>query len=139
MASLGEDIRSTIVGSTAILAQFAGAAKPHAVEQNSYPENAPDPRIYFRRARQETDRYLDGTAGVTESEWDLEVIGTGDDEVLDLAEVMRGVLDGHRGAFGGRSVQAVFVEDQDDDYFPRGIGDEEGFTVAALRLRIFST
>jgi hypothetical protein len=139
MASLGEDIRSAIVGSTAILAEFAGAAKPHACEQNTYPENPPDPRIYFRRAREETDRFLNGDPMTTESEWDVECIGTGDDTVLDLAAVVKSTFDGHSGTFGARTVQAVFVEDHDDDYIPRGVGSEDGFTVAALRLRIFST
>jgi len=139
MASLGEDIRTTIVGSTAILAEYSTIAKPHACEQNAYPENPPDPRIWFRRAREETLKHMDTTSGPTESEWDVEVIGTDDDTVLDLAEVVRTTLDGYRGAFGSRTVQGVFVSDHDDEYIPRGVADEEGFTVAALRLRIFST
>ncbi len=139
MASLGEDLRTFIVGSTAVVAQFSGVAKPHAVEQNSYPQNPPDPRIWYRRAQEETDRYLDGTPMVSDSVWDVEVIGTGDDTVLDLVDVVRTALDGHSGTVGTRTVQGIFCEDHADEYIPRGVGDEEGFTVAALRLRVFST
>lgn len=144
MASLGEDIRTVITGSTAVAAAStrwnAGAlARVGVVEQNTVREQAPDPRIWFQREREETDWYLDADEGLTESTWNIEVHSSIDSERFAIADAIKSVLDGQYGTFGSRTVQSCFVEDHDDDYVPRGVASEEGVYVAALLATIRCT
>lgn len=143
MASLGEDIRTFILASTGIAGASTALtlARANAVTQNSYPVKPPDPRIWYRRAGSETVRCLGGEAGPKNEEWDLEVIGGDIDEVLAIVPAVKTRFDGYQGAMGSssRTVQAIFVDDHDDDYEPRGVASEEAVNVSALRLTIFTS
>ena len=137
MASIGEDIRTFIIGSTGVATHFAAIAAPAVVEQNTIRQEAPTPRIWYQRdsEREETD--LSGEGGLVESQWNIEVHSTSDDARFDIADALKTRMNGYYGPFGSRTVQGVFIEDHDDDYIPRGIGSEEGFYVAALSARIW--
>ena len=137
MADLGENIRSVIVGSTAVLAEFPGAAAPYAVLQNVEPENPPLPRIFYSRSSGEQDLFLDGDAGLTNETWDIEIISDSVDEAQDIAAAVKTLLHGKRGTFGTQTVQGVFITDHNDDYVPKSPAADEGYCVAALSATIW--
>ena len=143
--SLGEDLRSFLVGSTGIAAASTrwSIAGPGVVEQNTLRQEAPDPRIWFQRAGQETEHLLDTTEGLTSSTWDIEVHSSLDAERFTIADAIKARLDGYQGTLGSTSRSAAsvvaFVEDHDDEYIPRGVASEESLYVAALRAIIMST
>lgn len=137
MADIAENLGTVIVGSTAILAVFPGAATPNAVVQSVEPEYPPHPRIWYGRNGSNEELTLDAAGGLVEHTFDVEVISDDLDECQDIASVVKRYLHGKRGTFGTQTVQGVFVEDQTDDYVPRGLSGEEGLHVAALSVNIW--
>lgn len=138
MASIGENLRTFITASTAISDQFDSITDVGVVEQNTIREDAPSPRIWFQRSQQNEPLDVDGTGGLVESLWDIEVHSeTSADETLDIADVLKTRLHGHQGKLGTQTVQGIFVEDHDDDYLVKGDASENGLHVAALSARIF--
>lgn len=137
MADIAENLRSVIVNSTAILAVMPTAAEPHAVEQSGNPESPDHPRIWYGRSGANEELDLSGTGGLTQQTFDLEVISDDLDQAQDIAAAVKKYLNGKRGTFGSGTVQGVFVNDQSDDYLPRGISDESGLAVAAINITIW--
>ena len=147
MASLGEDLRTCLVGSTLIAAASTrwGLARladvEGVVEQNTIREKAPRPRIWFQRdgERELSDLEADCQAGgLVRSRWALEVHSDVDEERWAIADAIRRRLATIcHSAMGGRIVQLAAVDDQDDDYFPRGLANEDELFVAALAVTIF--
>jgi len=137
MADIGENLRTVIIGSTAIRAVLTNYAQIGAVEQDTYRESPPLPRIWFSRSIQNAEVDLSGTAGLEESSWDIEVQ---DDEIgtaQNIAAVVKKYLNGKYGSFGTQTVQGVFVHDHDDQYVPRSISSEDGIYVAAMSADIW--
>jgi len=139
VASIGEDIRSFIVGSTSIATHFTAISKIGVVEQNKVRQDAPDPRIWFQRDQSNETTDLSGTGGLVESRWNIEVHSNSDDNRFNIMDAVKRRMNGYLGTFGSRSVQGVFIEDHDDDYFPRGVGTEDGLYVAAASAVIWFT
>ncbi len=137
MASIGEDIRTFIVGSTSIATHFPAIGKLGVVEQSAIRQDAPEPRIWFQRDSEHEETDLSGAGGLIESRWNIEVHTDEDDNRFDIADAIKRRMNGYYGAFGSRKVQGVFIEDHDDDYFPRGVGSEDGLYVAALTATIW--
>jgi len=136
MASIGEDLRTHIVNSTACQALFTSIAADGCVEQNTIRQQAPSPRIWYQRGSSEEPVDCAGVGGLVESTWDIECHSDDLDQALDLADAVKRRLNGHFGSFGTGRVMGVFVEDHDDDYIPAGVGSEEGLYVAAISARI---
>lgn len=137
MADLAENLRTVIVGSTAIVAEFGSMAAPYAVIQGWEPQEDTLPRIHFARSSFSEEVDLSGDGGLTEQQFDLEVISDDLDESQDIAHAARKFLNGKRGTFGTQTVQGVFVEDHNDDYIPKGVVSEEAYHVAALAVTIW--
>jgi hypothetical protein len=137
MASIGEDIRSFLIGSTAIATHFSNAAAAGVIEQNTIRESAPSPRIWFQRDEENEEADLSGERGLVESAWNIEVHSTGDDERFNISDAIKRVTHGDQITMGSRKVQSVRTRDHDDDYVPRGIGSEEGVYVSALHATIW--
>jgi len=137
MSDLGENLRTTIIASTAIAAVFPGLADPGAVQQGVEMENPPLPRIWYQRTNEEDDRDLEGGPGLVTSEWTIEVISDDLDEAQEIALAARRYLDCYRGALGTQTVEGIFAGSQTDDYVPGGVAAESGLCVSALALQIF--
>lgn len=137
MADIGENIRSAIIASTAVKAVLTNYAAIGAVEQDTYRQSPPLPRIWFSRSIQNTELDVNGNGGLEQSSWDIEVqsdvIGT----AQNLASVVKSYLNGKMGTFGTQTVQGVFVNDHDDNYIPRSISSEDGIYVAAMSVDIW--
>jgi hypothetical protein len=141
----GENLRTFIVNSTSIASSTywrpKGIGTAEVVEQDSLREHPPDPRIWFSRAGKDEEVDLDGSGGLAETSWDVEVQSADQDAAKDIADRLWGRLRGYRGTFGSTaySVLGVFVEDQDDDYEWRGVASESVNHVSAMRVRVFSS
>jgi len=140
MASIGEDLRTYLINSTLLSGgPLPACAQEHVVEQNTIVANPPAKRIWLGRSGDTQPPDLSGEAGFRISEWDIEVFALNDTDVTAISEVLKTRLNGLQGAMGSRRVTA-FVDDHDDEYLLRGIGNStEAVNVAALRVTIFSS
>lgn len=131
--SLDTDLRTEIIAASTTLGT--------RVHQNvvSQQQARTLPRCWFGRSATTDDISLSGTLGHAEHQFDVECIDDDADGAIVAANAIRSALQAKRGNFGTGTVKGVFVEDQDDQYVPRGTGGDEGLHVTALRLRIFST
>ena len=146
MASLGEDLRAFLVGSTGLAAAWPstarGLAAEHVVEQNYIAQDPPLPRIWFQRDNENRELLLDGPSAPRVSEWNVEVIAATDDVVSDIVEALKTRLHGYDGTLGSTGARAALVtaEDHDDDYILRGLASpDEAVSVAALRVTIYTS
>lgn len=129
---IDQELRTKIIGVTGI----------DDVLQNVVYEGSPDLRIWYIRASSKTDRHMDGSAGFTEIDYDIEIHGGDINEVSDTVEALKTGLDGTYGMWGSVHVHGCFIEDHNDDYQYRGIANEslnadEPFNIAAVKLRVF--
>jgi len=138
MATIGENIRTVLVAdSTGVNALVSGR-----VHQNSVPESLTMPRVWYTRASSFEDMDNGGIGGLTDSSWDIECHAEDLDVALNLATAVKTLLNGKSGDFGSTAdadqVQGIFVEDHDDDYLPKGLGenDDNHIHVAAISAQI---
>lgn len=132
--SLDTDLRTEIISASTTLGT--------RVHQNfvSQQQAKTLPRCWFGRSSTDDVLDLDGTRGaLIETQFDVEVIDDDADGAITAANAIRTTLNGKYGNFGASTIKGCFVEDQDDQYVPRGTGEDAGLHVTALRLRIFST
>jgi len=132
MSTIGPDLRSFLLADTDI-----AAAVGTSVHQNHVPETSETLYIWFSRRGRERERTINESAGnvAFREYWDLEVIGTSLGDVSDLADLVD-ALDSSSGTFGSGTVQVLFVEDQTDDYIPRGLNSDEGLHYSAFLIEI---
>jgi len=130
--SLGADLRTWLLAQGGISA-LVGTR----VHQNRAPEGYDGPYIYFRRRSVTHEDTVDMPAGdaAFEQSFDVEAIAEDQDQAMDLGELLL-ALHAYRGSFGGGTVQGVFVEDQSDDYVPRGLMGDTALEFAALDFNI---
>lgn len=135
MATIGENIRAAMIAdSTGVEALVSGR-----IHQNNVPESIVHPRVWFTRAASFEEVDNDGNGGLTDSSWDIECHALTLDAAESVADAVKTLLNGHRGAFGGDTVQGIFVEDHDDDYLPKGLGEDDNnhIHVASISAQIW--
>jgi hypothetical protein len=103
----------------------------------SVPEQITAPYVYLQRARAAHERTLDQQQGEIpfEEVWDLELIVDDPEDLATIAELIRG-LDCACGAFGAGTMQVLYLEDQADDYVPKGTFADQGLDVAAWSVTV---
>lgn len=117
---------------------------PPPIEQNKIAEDyTSTPAIMFVRRPSNQDVFLDGSPGLSETEYDFEIYGIDIDAVNTLADGLvkpvssAGLLNGFQGAMGDTEVLAAFVSDQSDDYTPKvDLNTDEGLHVVSFALKI---
>lgn len=138
MASIGEDLRAFLIGLPEMYALAADRVHQDHVPQTPLnPDGYFDRYVWFESAGIGREACLGQPQG-TEPDWweiNLECIAPTGQEADALVDVMRG-LDGYRGQLGARQTQAMWVEDQTDDYIPRGLRTDVGSYVKAVSLEI---
>ena len=136
--SLPEDFIDFLLASTNITSRVATR-----VHQAMMPEPSRFPAIWFAISGKDRGFSRTHDGGTTDTlaryTFDVEYLSTGLDRAQDLGDAADDLLDGYRGTFGNRSVQAVFISDQDDEYVPRGTGGDFGIHVVAQRITIITT
>jgi len=134
MTSLAEDLRTFLLADSTIT-----KIVDQRVHQDHMPEVSKFPAIWFSRQATDSLLSLDSKVGLVRSDFALECI-SGDMGVReDLSSAVFDKLHGYRGAVGTRSVQGIFVTDQDDTYELRNDLSDFGIGTAALRVSIWST
>jgi len=131
MTAIGEALKSYIVSSTAVNAVVSGR-----VHENVIPEVSSRPNIWFGRSSQEQVTCFDGGAGLFKSRFALECIAVTADVAIDLADLVRSRLHASSSTTAGVNIRGMLVEDQDDDYMPKGIGGDVGLHVSALEVLV---
>lgn len=131
--SFAVDFRAYLLAQSAI-----ASAVGERVHVGMVPEETEPPYLWMQRAGASHERTLDQPQGETpfEERWDLEAIAAEPDDLATLDEAIRG-LDSARGDFGDGRMQALFVEDQADDYVPKGVWSDEGLDVAAYQITVY--
>ncbi len=132
MADMGENIRTTIAASTAMLAAFPDIAAPVACTQDVIEENGPLPRIWYGLTTSNEDVDLDGSGGMADRSGTWRSSATARRECQSITAVLKRFLNGKRGTFGTQTGGWI-VTDHDDEYVPKNLGSEEGYCVAAIR------
>jgi hypothetical protein len=134
MSDVPTNLRAVLLADSAVAAIVSTR-----VHQSVVPESVEAPYVWFTRDRSDGPRCLDnGVARNTEQQFSIECIAEDLSTSQTLADAVSAALDGKRGTFGDDTVQGVFVDDQTDDYIPRGVSSDDGAFVAALQVRIFS-
>lgn len=134
MADVGENLRSFLLSSTAIL-EIVG----QRVHQDAVPETSEEAFIWYsQRSSESPFACLDDEAGVEPDvvSFDVECVSDDIAEAKRLAAAVRALCP-HRGTFGAGAAQLVTVEDQNDDYVPRSDMSDEGRNVCALSIDVY--
>lgn len=112
------------------------------IEEGKVSDTRARTRVWYRRANSNTDVFIGGNAGLTETRFDIEVHGENIATVQTLAASIKalhsaGGLNGLSGAFGSSSVLGIFVEDHSDDYEPKGgFETDTGLHVCSLDVQV---
>ncbi len=94
--------------------------------------------VYRRRGRVE-EPTLAGEVGFVETNLDVECRGRDLSEAETLADAVHDALNAYRGTWGSRTINGVFVLDQDDDYeFLPPFSDETEHVATAI-VQVFSS
>lgn len=133
MSTFAQDFRTFLVAQPAI-----SAAVGTHVHVGSVPQEIAPPYIYLQRARATQERTLDQEQGEIpfEEQWDIEAISADPDQLAAITDAVRGI-DCARGVFGAGRMQSIFLEDQADDYIPKGIFSDTGLDVAAWSATVY--
>lgn len=130
---LASDFRTFLLAQSAISA-LVGTA----VHVDHVPQEIALPYLWVSRARTAHERTLDQAQGEQpfEEAWDIEAISDSLSEAQDLAAAVRGV-DCAKGTFGDGTIQLLVIEDQSDDYIPRGTFGDDGLSVCAFAATVY--
>ena len=133
MTDIATRLRTFCLADAAVTA-LAGSR----MAQGVVPEQIATPYVWFSRANTEDVDTLDAAAGEQPfvTAFNVEAISDDIGEAQDLAAALKSRLNKYRGAFADVTVKGIFVTDHNDDYYPRGLGADEGRHVAALRVEI---
>jgi hypothetical protein len=93
-------------------------------------------RIYFQRASENNDVYLNGQPLLTETVFDIEVGALDDDLVQPVAERIKDLCSGYRGAMGKRFAHSTYQQDQNDDYQPRLLDADAGIYGTTFQVAV---
>jgi len=103
-----------------------------SVQSNTFP------RIYIDRISREDNANLDGTKGdLIEESFAVEVISNKSSDVTTIVDEFWQDVHAYYGAMStALTAKGIFIENQSDDYEPKGIGNDIGLDVATLSLRL---
>lgn len=138
--NLAEDFRTFCISQPTVAAMIGSDADEARIHQ-SRAARGKDLKfpfaIFFRRGTENED-LLDDDVGALPFHvyFDIECASNDLDESQDLADALRAVLHNYDGPLGGGSVQAIFVEDHDDDYQPRLEAEDGAVHVSSLQVEI---
>ena len=106
--------------------------------QSVVPEQLATPYVWFGRASTDDLDTLDASPGEASfvTAFNVEAISDDLDEAQSIGDALKARLNKYRGTFADSTVKGIFVTDHNDDYYPRGLGEDGGRHVAALRVEI---
>lgn len=106
------------------------------VQQNVVNTDKQTPYVWFQRRSELKDVFLNGSAGLSTIDFDVEVIGEDINAVETEALSLRNSLNGFAGLIGTTQVLGCFVNDADDDYISKTIAADTGVHVIAFEVTL---
>jgi hypothetical protein len=131
MTVLAEDMITFLTGTTAITG-LVGTR----VHYNRIPQISEKPHIWFATASDQQDPTFDGVGSFHDANIDLECVADNESSAQSIADAVTARLDGHQGALGNIRAQGIFLQDKDDNYFPKSIDADDGRHVVAYDVRV---
>jgi hypothetical protein len=106
------------------------------VHYQEIPSESEYPHVWFTRTGRDRTDFLDGEEEMTVERFSFEVVSDRDCEaVIDrLVEVLEAFI----GQVEDRDVQMVSVDDADDDYIFKSVGEGEPDYLHALQVTVYS-
>jgi hypothetical protein len=134
MSHFPEDLRTYIVGSTAVTALIGTRC-----HYSKTPQASARPNVWFRVASDTEELTMDGVGGLHEATCDIECVALTEGSAQDVADAIKTRLSGYKGAAGNATAQAMFLRDKDDSYVPFSNESDEGVHVVAYTLTAWYT
>lgn len=106
------------------------------VHYQEIPSESEFPHVWFTRTGRDRSDVLDGTEEMTVERFSFEVVSDVDCEAV--IDRMVEVLEGFVGQVEDRDVQLVSVDDADDDYIFKSVGEGEPDYLHALQVTVYS-
>lgn len=104
------------------------------------------PIIVYQRSESNRDLFLDGTGQLYETAFDVECYALDEPTAQVLAQAIKegpnaGIhgANGFRGTWGsgpGTFIHGAFAQDHSDDYQPKLLDADEGYSVASLQVQV---
>jgi hypothetical protein len=104
-------LRSAMVGTTAVTSLVSSRIYPVLA-----PASAALPFVTWRRSGIQREQTLGGPMGMPRVSVEYSIYGTTYEEARQVADAMRGVLDGWTGTALGCTVSQTSLEDESDDF-----------------------
>ncbi len=124
-------IRAALIADTQLNTLVA-----NRIHYQEIPTESQYPHIWFARTGREQDDLLDASEEMTQERFSFEIVGQADCE--SVVDRVIAVLNQFEGQVGARDVQLVDIDDADDDYLFKSIGEGEPDYLHALQVTIFS-
>jgi len=123
-------IRESLLGDAQLVASVA-----QRVHYQEIPQHSDLPHVWFSRTGRTSEDCLDGSDELTIERFSVEIVAESDaeamvDRVVELLEAFRGTVTTHY-------VQRVDIEDADDDYVFRSVGEAEPDYLHALQVTAY--
>lgn len=135
-----EETLVSFFGSTVYAAKNIAALITKRVHVGKVPKNQANkfPRIYLQRTNKEYDVDIDGAKGnLIEDTFDLELISNNSSDLLTLNNHLWNDINCLWGSIASsQSVKGIFIENQSDDYEPKGTGGDLGLDVSSFQMRV---
>lgn len=111
------------------------------VQKGKISATQPETRIQFDRATEDQETFLDGsTVGLGDVTFDVEIQALSDDDTQAIVAGIKGMqpagLNAFRGLVSGIFIHGIFTGDHGDQYQPRLLSADEGFSVATFQAQV---
>ena len=108
------------------------------VQQDVIQQGDTESRVWYQRTNATWELFTNGSAGLVETDFAVEVMGLNIDSVQTEADNIRSGLNGYQGTLSGTFVHAIFVEDASDDYESKNLGSDDGFHLVAYTIKVIT-
>lgn len=116
------------------------------VEKGKASATQTPPFVQYQRADANRDVFLDGSGQLYETDFDVECYALDEATAQALAQAFKegpnantAGLNGFRGTWGsgpGTFIHGSFAQDHSDDYEPKLLDADEGYSVASIRVHV---
>lgn len=106
------------------------------VHYQEIPQDSEFPHVWFTRTSRDRSEFLDGNEELTVERFAFEVCSDRDCEAV--IDRLVAVLEAFEGQVETRDVQRVDVDDADDDYIFKSVGEGEPDYLHALQVAVYS-
>lgn len=131
--TVDENLKLFLAGDSTIVKLVGGR-----IHENHVPSQFIGDYVWFAFSGGDSERTLGDApaASLFRYRFDVECIARSIRQARLIANAVFARLDSHRGSFGDSTVQGIFVEEQPDEYEPRGVLGDTGIHVASKSVEV---